>query len=253
MRAIGSACWQWRGGEDWTERVVLRCVCCRCLGFDFVLQIFHSSERSACEIQATSCAAIIAFPSRYEDVDAKSRNVENMVALLLAPTLLVQSFMLSAIPASVKGGTCSPEMLWGDWGWNWGRADGEAHMVALGLRRILGTEDERAKFLEAVYTDAEFEATKVVLALAIQRASKKWHAEEYGLDDAEQAHWKQIMDDMVECRFEGDEGKEALIEAIAERLPKVSGAVPDSSPSSDPTRVSIASALEALKFVELGL
>ena len=61
------------------------------------------------------------------------------------------------------------------------------------------------------------------------------------------------MDDMVECRFEGDEGKEALIEAIAERLPKVSGAVPDSSPSSDPTRVSIASALEALKFVELGL
>jgi hypothetical protein len=189
---------------------------------------------------------------RVEDVDAKSRNVENMVALLLAPTLLVQSFMLSAIPASVKGGTCSPEMLWGDWGWNWGRADGEAHMVALGLRRILGTEDERAKFLEAVYTDAEFEATKVVLALAIQRASKKWHAEEYGLDDAEQAHWKQIMDDMVECRFEGDEGKEALIEAIAERLP-ISGAVPDSSPSSDPTRVSIASALEALKFVELGL
>jgi hypothetical protein len=37
VRAIGSACWQWRGGEDRTERVVLRCVVCRCLGFDFVV------------------------------------------------------------------------------------------------------------------------------------------------------------------------------------------------------------------------
>lgn len=45
-------------------------------------------------------------------------------------------------------------------------------MVCLGLRRILDTPDERTSFLKAIESDAEFEATKVVLALKIQRASK---------------------------------------------------------------------------------
>ena len=128
-------------------------------------------------------------------------------------------------------------------------------MVCTGLRKILATKDERANFLSAVTVDAEFEATKVVLALTIQRASKGWYAEEYGFTEAEQAAWKQIMDDMVECHFEGEKGNEVLIEAISERLPSQDSVSTAPAPATfgDPTRVSIASALEALQFVELGL
>ena len=124
-------------------------------------------------------------------------------------------------------------------------------MVCLGLRRILDTPDERTSFLKAIESDAEFEATKVVLALKIQRASKSWHAEEYGLDDSEQVAWRRIMDDMADCRFEGEGGNEALVEAIGQRLKMDPEAM--SAGGVDPTRASIASALKALKFVELGL
>ena len=136
-------------------------------------------------------------------------------------------------------------MLWGDWGWCWGELGGEANMVAEGLRLILATEEERAKFLTAVETDAEFEATKVVLALKIERSSM--HPQEHDLADDERVAWRAVLEDMIECRFEGDDGDEKLVVAIGACL----GGNAVTTLSS--TRSSIAAALDHLSFVEAGI
>ena len=138
-------------------------------------------------------------------------------------------------------------MLWGDWGWCWGEPGGEAHMVAEGLKMILNTEEERTKFLHAVETDAEFDAVKVVLALKIERACL-WRAQDYELDEAGRAAWKAILDDMIETRFEGENGDQELVGRIA----KCTTLTKDETPLTSP-RASVASALKTLHFVEMGL
>lgn len=137
-------------------------------------------------------------------------------------------------------------------------------MVVEGLKLILDTKDARESFLAAVEVDAEFEATKVALALKIQRASQSSHAEVYALDEAAQAAWGAIVDDMVDCRFEGRGGNEALVAAIRRCLSLTEGtregesesggeSVAGSTGSTEQARASIASALRALRFVEEGL
>ena len=119
-------------------------------------------------------------------------------------------------------------------------------MVAEGLKLILDTEEEREKFVAAVEVDAEFEATKVVLALKIDHATMHYNAKHYTLSDAEQESWRGVLDDMVECRFEGERGDQELVAAISSRME-----LPDAERTSP--RVSIASALKHLRFVEIGL
>lgn len=117
-------------------------------------------------------------------------------------------------------------------------------MVAEGLKQILASEDERRKFLLAVKKDAEFEAVKVVLALKIERATMRYNAGDYQhLDEEDLQGWRGILDDMIESRFEGDGGEQVLVDAIEQRIE-----LDDKTP-----RASLASALAALRFVEIGL
>ena len=66
----------------------------------------------------------------------------------------------------------------------------------------------------------DFEDSKVVLALKIQRATRaaKPRLETYGLDADERAAWRQVMDDLAACRFEGHRGDELLADACIDRL-----------------------------------
>ena len=140
-----------------------------------------------------------------------------------------------------------PKMMsFGDWGWCWGEPGGEAHMVSEGLRSFFATEAERRKFIQAVSVDAEYEATKVVLALKIERMTKMpWNAKDYSIDDGEKAAWETVLDDMIACKFEDDGGDDRLVAAIQKCMGE--------RPCGSSPRESIAAALAALSFVEVGI
>ena len=123
---------------------------------------------------------------------------------------------------------------WSDPGWNWGSANGEAHNEAMRLRASLSTPEKRERFLTDVgmLDEEDWEDSKVVLALACQRASKLCYAKDYpNLDKEAQLAWRALMNDMAACRFEGYQGDLLLAEEIgerlgqieSERLPKLSG------------------------------
>ena len=110
---------------------------------------------------------------------------------------------------------------WSEPGWNWGSANGEAHHEAMRLRALLSTPEKRERFLTDVgmLDEEDWEDSKVVLALACQRASKLRHAEDYpNLDKEAQLAWRALMNDMAACRFEGHQGDLLLAEEIGERL-----------------------------------
>lgn len=139
-------------------------------------------------------------------------------------------------------------MLWGDWGWNWGSDEGEANMVTYGLRQILKTEEERYKFLAAVEFDADFDAAKVVLAMKCERSIQM--PKLYQQTQVEYIAWRSLLEEFIEARFEGEIGDTVLVESIGERLRSMGNL--DTRAVRSP-RAAVASALKALKFVELGL
>ena len=119
-------------------------------------------------------------------------------------------------------------------------------MVSEGLRSVFATEAERRKFIQAVSVDAEYEATKVVLALKIERMTKMpWNAKDYSIDDGEKAAWETVLDDMIACKFEDDGGDDRLVAAIQKCMGE--------RPCGSSPRESIAAALAALSFVEVGI
>lgn len=119
----------------------------------------------------------------------------------------------SALKASV------PRMSWSDPEWNFGSANGKAHAAATRLRAALSTPAEREEFLATLLrATASWEDAKTVLALKCQRASKRCFASEHDLDAEDQLAWRALMNEMVECRFEGYRGELGLADAIAERL-----------------------------------
>ena len=111
---------------------------------------------------------------------------------------------------------------WSDPEWQWGSASGAAHAEAARLRSSLQTPEQRARFLTDVglLDPLDFEDSKVVLALKIQRATSaaKPRLETYGLDAYERAAWRKVMDDLAACRFEGHRGDELLADACIDRL-----------------------------------
>ena len=111
---------------------------------------------------------------------------------------------------------------WSDADWQWGSASGTARAAAARLRASLQTPEQRAGFLTDVgmLDPLDFEDSKVVLALKIQRATSaaKPRLETYGLDEDERAAWRQVMDDLAACRFEGHRGDELLADACIDRL-----------------------------------
>ena len=113
---------------------------------------------------------------------------------------------------------------WSDPGWNWGSANGEAHNEAMRLRASLSTPEKRERFLTDVgmLDEEDWEDSKVVLALACQRASKLCYAKDYpNLDKEAQLAWRALMNDMAACRFEGHQGDLLLAEEIGERLGQI--------------------------------
>ena len=111
-------------------------------------------------------------------------------------------------------------MSWSDPDWNWGSANGAAHVEAARLRASLNTPDQRARFLTDVgmMDPLDWEDSKIVLALKIQRAAKLCFAKDYGLEREEQESWRELMNDMAACKFEGYRGDLLLADAIIERL-----------------------------------
>ena len=139
--------------------------------------------------------------------------------------------LLSTLPAlvlhpAVTTRACRDTKLqvigqWSDPGWNWGSANGEAHNEAMRLRASLSTPEKRERFLTDVgmLDEEDWEDSKVVLALACQRASKLCYAKDYpNLDKEAQLAWRALMNDMAACRFEGYQGDLLLAEEIGERL-----------------------------------
>ena len=110
---------------------------------------------------------------------------------------------------------------WSEPGWNWGSANGEAHDEALRLRSSLSTPDQRERFLTDVgmLDEEDWEDSKVVLALACQRAAKLCYAKDYPAFGKEgQLAWRALMSDMAACRFEGSQGGLLLADEIGVRL-----------------------------------
>lgn len=143
-----------------------------------------------------------------------------MSALLLAVGLAA-----ALVPGPIQPGksvSCrmSSSSLWSDPEWKWGSATGKAHDEAARLRLQLQRPEQRENFLSDIgMMDIEdFKDSKIVLALKIQRASGFSRAAAYGLDREEQVMWRNLMDDMAACRFEGYRGDLLLAEAIIERL-----------------------------------
>ena len=139
--------------------------------------------------------------------------------------------LLSTLPAlvlypAVTTRTCRDTKLqvigqWSDPGWNCGSANGEAHNEAMRLRASFSTPEKRERFLTDVgmLDEEDWEDSKVVLALACQRASKLCYAKDYpNLDKEAQLAWRALMNDMAACRFEGYQGDLLLAEEIGERL-----------------------------------
>ena len=116
-------------------------------------------------------------------------------------------------------------MSWSDADWKWGSAAGEAHKEALRLREALSMPNQRSNFLTAIgmMDEEDWADGKVVLALKIQRASKRCYATVYGLDTEEQDSWRALMNDMAAASFEGYRGDLLLAEAIIERLGMIEG------------------------------
>ena len=147
-----------------------------------------------------------------------------MAALL--PALALAYVPAPIAPLVAESRSAEPHMsMWNDPEWQWGSAKGTAHEEALRLRASLTTPEQRSKFLTDVgmMDRADFDDSKVVLALKIQRAAKRCYAEAYGLDKEEQLAWRELMNDMAACRFEGYRGDLLLAESIMERSGLIEG------------------------------
>ena len=118
--------------------------------------------------------------------------------------------LLSTLPTlvlhpAVTTRTCRDTKLqvigqWSDPCWNWGSANGEAHNEAMRLRASLSTPEKRERFLTDVgmLDEEDWEDSKVVLALACQRASKLCYAKDYpNLDKEAQLAWRALMNHSI--------------------------------------------------------
>ena len=150
-----------------------------------------------------------------------------------------------------------PTMLasWSDASWQWGSASGAAHVEAARLRKELSTAAAREAFERSVADGStSFEDAKLALALLCQRASKQCFAAKHGLKDAEaRDQWRNLMQEMAQCRFEGPRGDVVLVEAIGERLGLVESARLNSLCALSAPRAAVVSALKAMAFVEAGI
>ena len=140
--------------------------------------------------------------------------------LLCATTsraLAVQTVELGAHTRTIRR-TAAPLMAWRDPNWHWGSSEGTSHKEVLRLRDSLSTPEDRQKFLWDVgmMDPLDWEDSKIVLALKCQRVTE--NPKDYSLEDNEREAWRTLMDEIVDCQYEGYEGDLRLAEAVVERL-----------------------------------
>ena len=134
-----------------------------------------------------------------------------------------------------------PPPTWGDPEWKWGSADGAAHTAAAKVRDDLSKKHRRQVFLRYAIEAEGFDISELKLTVAL----KCQHARNFGYDEPD-GRWESLMEEMVACAFEGEEGLDKLAAAVNKRLPTpVDSDLP-------PTAI-IAAGLAALDFVDKGL
>ena len=146
--------------------------------------------------------------------------------LALLSTLTVALVLHPAVTGTRTALRCRDTKLqvigqWSEPGWNWGSANGDAHDEAMRLRSSLSTPEKRERFLTDVgmLDEEDWEDSKVVLALACQRAAKLCYAKDYpAFGKEDQLAWRALMNDMAACRFEGNQGGLLLADEIGVRL-----------------------------------
>ena len=146
--------------------------------------------------------------------------------LALLSTLAVALVLHPAVTGTRTALRCRDTKLqvigqWSEPGWNWGSANGDAHDEAMRLRSSLSTPEKRERFLTDVgmLDEEDWEDSKVVLALACQRAAKLCYAKDYpAFGEEDQLAWRALMNDMAACRFEGNQGGLLLADEIGVRL-----------------------------------
>lgn len=134
------------------------------------------------------------------------------------PNKLAGAAANAAQPRAPRAG--DPKMSWSDPDWSWGSATGKAHDAARQLRESLDSPEARQQFVTGLgmMDPEDWEESKLVLALKIQRAAKRCYGKAHGLDQDEQSSWRALVDAMAACEFEGYRGDLRLAEAIIERL-----------------------------------
>eukprot|EP00419_Tripos_fusus_P076744 CAMPEP_0172889130 /NCGR_PEP_ID=MMETSP1075-20121228/138067_1 /TAXON_ID=2916 /ORGANISM="Ceratium fusus, Strain PA161109" /LENGTH=172 /DNA_ID=CAMNT_0013743119 /DNA_START=45 /DNA_END=563 /DNA_ORIENTATION=+ len=136
---------------------------------------------------------------------------------------------------------------WADSNWNWGSPNGEAHDLAMGLRRKLQTHFAREEWLQDLKAGkADIEELKLALGLCIQHAARE------GIDGNGMG-W-QLMMDMAACKFEGKSGVEALRQDLSRLCANLSARQTSEAATSDQTlELAAANALTGMGFIERGL
>ena len=164
----------------------------------------------------------------------------------VAPVLLLHARAL--LPGTPLRAT-SVRMGWSDPDWKWGWGNGAAHDEAARMRAKLSTAPSRESFLFEVFAGvADVEDVKMALALKCQRARNRRY------DD--NGRWEALMDEMADCRFEGDGGQDALCAALRERLGEKAPPAPAAGSAGSGVQqlpILAAAAFKALDFVEKGL
>eukprot|EP00931_Biecheleriopsis_adriatica_P000645 TRINITY_DN100735_c0_g1_i1.p1 TRINITY_DN100735_c0_g1~~TRINITY_DN100735_c0_g1_i1.p1 ORF type:complete len:185 (-),score=34.79 TRINITY_DN100735_c0_g1_i1:27-581(-) len=157
-------------------------------------------------------------------------------------------FLASPQPLASSKGRQPMRILrrgWADPNWNWGSPFGDAHDLAMAIRRQLSSVEVRKAWLKDLTSGkVDVEDLKLALGLRIQHAARQ------GMD-GDGAGW-QLMSDMAACKYEGDSGLTLLqqdLEKLASRLPATEM---DAEKECDALGLSAARALIGMGFVEGG-
>lgn len=105
---------------------------------------------------------------------------------------------------------------WSSPTWLWGIPGGDASQACKAMRMEFGekstsSRSHRMYFLETIADgdDVDWMDVELAIALAIEAAM---------IDERDDADWKGLLSDMVQCRFEGEEGRVNLRVALSTRL-----------------------------------
>ena len=143
------------------------------------------------------------------------------------------------------------ERSWQSARWLWGSPDGEAAEACKAMRMEFGSSHNpnmfhRKYFLEETvscgdYDEVDWMDIKLALAMSCQKAMQ---------EDADGADWAGFLEDMILCRFEGDDGAGTDVDQVRAAISTRLKAPP---PPDLPIEQLLLLAFEDLDFVKRGL